>query len=189
MVFAQIYGYTDGFFRYLTFSCVVSAIPLFVFVLPLSLIGGNMTDKELRKLTRSELLEMLIIQTERNEMLNAELDEARRQLKNRKIICEKAGTLSEASLQLSGVFKAAEEAAGIYLENLERMSAECDKQKSYILDTARKEADKMIEEAEKYSDDIHKEADEYWNCVYDKAQSLLREHSDLQKLAFSIERK
>ena len=151
--------------------------------------GGIMTDKELRKLTRSELLELLIAQTEKNETLNAELEEARRQLKNKRIVCEKAGTLAEASLQLSGVFKAAEDAASIYLENIERMSAECDKEKSYILDAARKEADKMIEEAEKYSDDIHKEADEYWNCVYDKAQSLLREHNDLQKLAFSIERK
>ncbi len=148
-----------------------------------------MTDKELRKLTRSELLELLIAQTEKNDTLNAELEEARRQLKNKKVVCEKAGTLAEASLQLSGVFKAAEDAASIYLENIERMSAECDKEKSYILDAARKEAEKMIAEAEKYSDDIHKEADEYWNCVYDKAQSLLREHSDLQKLAFSIERK
>ena len=148
-----------------------------------------MTDKELRKLTRSELLEMLIAQTERNEMLNAELEEAKRQLQNRKIVCDRAGSLAEASLQLNGVFESAQEAAKQYLENIERMSAECDKEKSYILDAARKEADKMIDEAEKYSADVHKEADEYWNCVYDKAQSILREHNDLQKLAFSIERK
>lgn len=154
-----------------------------------SLCGGNMTDKELRKLTRGELLEMLIVQTERNEMLNTELEEAKRQLKDRKIICANAGSLAEASLQINGVFKAAEQSASQYLENLERMSAECDKEKVYILDSARKEADKIKAEAEKYSEDVRKEADEYWNCIYEKAQAVLREQNELKRLAFSIERK
>lgn len=148
-----------------------------------------MTDKELRKLTRGELLDMLINLTEKNEVLNAELEETQKRLESRRIVFEKAGSLAEASLELNGVFEAAQEAAKQYLENVERLSAEADKEKSIILAEARKQADAIVEDAEKYSTDIRKKADEYWNSVYDKAQVILEEHGDLEKLAHSIERK
>ena len=134
-----------------------------------------MTDKELKKLSRSELLEMLIVQTEKNEMLSDELEDMKRRLRNRKIICENAGSIAEASLQLNGVFEAAQNAARQYLENIERMSAERDKQKADLLAEIKQEADCIIKEAENYRDTLHKEADEYWKCVYDKAQALLKE--------------
>ena len=77
-----------------------------------------MTDKQLKKLTRGELLQMLIAQTEKNDILTEQLEEARRQLKNRKIICENAGSLAEASLQVSGIFESAQEAIKNYYENI-----------------------------------------------------------------------
>ena len=83
-----------------------------------------MTDKDLKKLSRGELLELLIAQMKENEQLKASLEEAQAQLDDRKIIIDKAGTLAEASLQLNGVFQAAEAAAAQYLENIERMSGQ-----------------------------------------------------------------
>ena len=53
-----------------------------------------MTDKELRKLSRAELLEMLIQQIERNEELEAELKKAKTELRNRAITIENAGSLA-----------------------------------------------------------------------------------------------
>ena len=70
-----------------------------------------MTDKELRKLSRAELLEMLIQQIERNEELEAELKKAKTELRNRAITIENAGSLAEAALQINGVFEAAQAAA------------------------------------------------------------------------------
>lgn len=81
-----------------------------------------MTDKELRKLSRAELLEMLILQMERNEKLEAELRKAKAELKNRAIIIEKAGSLAEAALQINEVFEAADRAAKQYLRNVQRMA-------------------------------------------------------------------
>ena len=70
-----------------------------------------MTDKELRRLSRSELLEMLIAQTEENSQLKIRLEQAEAQLRDRRIEIDKAGSLAEAALSLNGVFQAAEAAA------------------------------------------------------------------------------
>lgn len=77
-----------------------------------------MTEKELRRMSRSELLEMLIAQMEENKSLKAQLKEANAALENRQIEIEKSGSLAEAALRLSGVFEAADRAALMYLENL-----------------------------------------------------------------------
>ncbi len=77
-----------------------------------------MTDKELRRLSRSELLEMLIAQMQENEKLKQSLEEANAALSNRRIVIEQAGTMAEAALRLNGVFEAADEAARQYLENI-----------------------------------------------------------------------
>ena len=78
-----------------------------------------MTDKELRRLSRSELLEMLIAQTEENRQLKIRLERAEAQLRDRRIAVEKAGSLA---LQLNRVFEAADKAAQQYLENVRLMS-------------------------------------------------------------------
>lgn len=60
-----------------------------------------MTDKELRRLSRAELLEMLLAQTEENERLRKRLVEVERSLDDRRIEASRAGSLAEASLRLN----------------------------------------------------------------------------------------
>lgn len=83
-----------------------------------------MTDKELRRLSRTELLEMLLAQMEKNEELERRLKKAQSALEDRKIEIEKAGTMAEAALRLNGVFEAADQAAKQYLENIRRAARE-----------------------------------------------------------------
>ncbi len=73
-----------------------------------------MTTKELRRMSRSRLLQLLIAQMEENQRL-------RRQLDNRQLVIETSGSLAEAALKISGVFEAADAAAQIYLESVERV--------------------------------------------------------------------
>lgn len=79
-----------------------------------------MTDKELRRMSRGELLEMLIAQMEENERLKQSLEQVRAELRDRRITIDRAGSLAEAALALNGVFEAADEAARQYLENVRR---------------------------------------------------------------------
>lgn len=78
-----------------------------------------MTDKELQRLKRGELLEMLLEQSKENDRLKEEVEELRAQLADRKIEIESAGTIAEASFRLNGVFDAAQAAAQQYLDNLQ----------------------------------------------------------------------
>ena len=80
-----------------------------------------MDIKDLRKLSRKELLELLIEQAKENKELREELDKAQSELDKIKIINHNAGSLAEASLALVDIFKKADEAAEIYLENLKNL--------------------------------------------------------------------
>ena len=81
-----------------------------------------MTDKDLKRLRRDELLEMLIAQSKRTEQLERELEEARAALQSRDIFLEEAGSIAEAALRINGVFEAAQAAAQQYLDNIRRIS-------------------------------------------------------------------
>ena len=82
-----------------------------------------MINKELRRLNRKQLLELLLVQTERVEALEKELADTKALLQDRKINEDEAGSIAEASLRINGVFEAAEKAAAQYLENV-RIKAE-----------------------------------------------------------------
>jgi len=85
-----------------------------------------MTDRELKKLSRSELLDMLIYQAEENKKLREELESSRLELLKREIAIEKSGSLAEASMYISNLFDSADNAAKIYLENIEQRKRETD---------------------------------------------------------------
>ncbi len=77
-----------------------------------------MTEKEMKRFSRAELLELLIDQMKENEELQKKLDEANKRLEDRKIIIENSGSIAEAALKLNGIFEAAEKAAAQYIENV-----------------------------------------------------------------------
>ena len=106
-----------------------------------------MTEKDLRKLNRYQLLELLIVQTERADKLQAQLDEAVRQLNEQNLQFSSLGSMAEAALQVSGVFQAAQKSADLYL------------------DAAKKQAEKIEEDAHKKAAEILVQAQEQANRI------------------------
>ena len=141
-----------------------------------------MTDKELRRLSRSELLEMLIAQTEENDRLKIRLEQAEAQLRDRRIAIDKAGSLAEAALSLNGVFQAAEAAAQQYLENIQRISGQQDTICRSMKEKTEKETARMRQEAQAYSQKVHAEADAYWKQIVSKAAKLLADQEALREM-------
>lgn len=80
-----------------------------------------MTDRELRRLSRGELLELLLSQTREVESLRAQLREAEEKLRSRELTLASAGSIAQAAMELNGVFEAAQRAADQYLENVRRL--------------------------------------------------------------------
>lgn len=79
-----------------------------------------MTQNNLRKLKRHELLELMLEQSRQIDLLKRELHAAQEQLKNREIALAECGSLAEAALRLNGVFEAAQAAADQYVAEVRR---------------------------------------------------------------------
>ena len=81
-----------------------------------------MDSKDLKRLRRRDLLEILLEQTKRIEELELELENTKEKLNNKKVLLRDVGSLAEASLKLSDIFKAADEAIAIQMQNIEEMA-------------------------------------------------------------------
>jgi len=78
-----------------------------------------MKQKELRKLRRTELLELMLQMQEEIDRLRQENQELNQRLLDRRITLEQAGSIAEAALKLNKVFEAAQQAAEDYLHSIQ----------------------------------------------------------------------
>ena len=146
----------------------------------------KMTDKELKKLSRAELLEMLITQSKRADELQEKLDKAEAELNSRQIKVDEVGSIAEASLRLNGVFEAAQTASEQYLENIralqERQEEICAKRDA----ESKAEAERLMTETkdscEKMMMDAKQASESYWAEVSDRLEKFYAEHAGLREL-------
>ena len=148
-----------------------------------------MTDNELKKLNRTELLELLVEQSKRIDELQSRLDEAEAKLAERQILLDKAGSIAEASLRLNGVFEAAEEAAKQYLENIRRLSGEQEQVCARMEAESKKKARAMLLKAEERCRAREREADAYWDSMSEKLQKFYDDHEGLYQMLQHSRRK
>ena len=130
-----------------------------------------MTDKDIKKLSRAELLQMLIEQVRENEALREELAELNGRLEEKSLTIDNAESLADASLKLSGVFEAADAAASQYIENIRDAEAKA----SEIIANARMQADEIVSSAQA-------ESAEYWKNVSGQVEELYEEYIGLREL-------
>ena len=134
-----------------------------------------MTERELKRMSRTEVLELLLSQTNRIEELEAKLTEANEKVASRQIQLEQAGSIAEASLQLSGIFKDAQIAADQYLENMKRMEEETKIKSEQLLANTQVQCDEMVAKAKKESQD-------YWDDVSKKLEDFCSSYTGLNDL-------
>ena len=166
-----------------------------------------MTDQELRKLSRKDLLELLISQGRERDTLQAELEQVKAAWKNRQLHIEQAGSIAEAALQLNGVFEAAQAAAQQYLENIRqrsehieeacakreaacaRLEAETRQKVNRQMQEAAKAAQAMEAETRRKCQAMEAEAREkaeaYWLDISARLKKFYQEHEELKKLLAS----
>ena len=81
-----------------------------------------MTEKELLKLKRSEMLEIMLAQSQEIDSLRRQLDEANAKLADREIRLSESGSIAEASLRLTNIFEEAQKAVDLYVDNIKRLT-------------------------------------------------------------------
>ena len=111
-----------------------------------------MTDKELRKLSRADLLELLLLQTKETEHLKQKLREMEEKLEQRQLQLATAGSLAEAVVGINGVMEAAQAAADQFLENIAAMEAETKQRCEEMLRAAAVDAQRILEQARRQRD-------------------------------------
>lgn len=140
-----------------------------------------MKENDLKKLGRTELLEMLIAQTREVRRLQEALDEANEKLASREIAIENAGSIAEAALQLNGVFDAAQQAAQQYLDNLTGIQDYCDRLES----ESRAKSEKLLAETQSQCDEMVRKAKEesqrWWETTSKRLEAFYAERPGLRE--------
>ena len=106
----------------------------------------SMTNIDLRKLNRKQLLELLLQQTQRADELEKQLQEANDKLEKKVTIEKESGSIAIAALQLNGVFDAAQHAADQYLEIIKKKSENIELENARLEEECRKKCQLMLEQ-------------------------------------------
>ena len=80
----------------------------------------NVGGQDLTKLKKRELLEIMLAQGREIDELRARVEELEAQLENREFDFEKIGSLAEASVYVSNLFREADNVAKTYLLNIKK---------------------------------------------------------------------
>ena len=128
-----------------------------------------MADRELRRMHRAELIEIIYALKQNEDQLKAQNAALTAQLQDRQLRLESAGSIAQAALGLNNVFAAAQAAADDYLHSVQASLADTNATAANTLSQARSEAKRILEQAEQ-------EVQQRWQAFDRKANELLDQY-------------
>ena len=170
--------------------------------------GKKMEQKDLKKLGRKELLELLLIQTRRTEELEKKVEEVtaeceekiakmQEKLDDRSLTVEKAGSIAEAAMKVNTVFEDAQRAADDYIANIKarlftteerilKAETESAAKIARAEQESKRKCDRMLAETTQTCEDMvtiaKEKADSYWLEVESKLNSYYETHKGLREM-------
>lgn len=156
-----------------------------------------MTERELRKLSRADLLQMLIEQSEELNDLRAKYAKAQAALDKKELILDEAGSIADAVFKLNGIFESAQVASQQYLDNIKALAHrrevlcvqwenECLEKVGRLLTETEKRCAKMENDAKIRSAEIlaaaRAESQKYWDEISGKLDAYYEQHVGLREL-------
>ena len=120
-----------------------------------------MTDKEFKRLSRAQLIDVIYQLQLKHEELIAENERLEKELEDKRLRISKVGNIAEAALEIHDVMLAAQDAAAHYVEEIEirandeyqRICQEAQDKAALIIEKAQREADKIMSQAKKEKPD------------------------------------
>ncbi|MBR5309644.1 MAG: hypothetical protein IKU42_00790 [Oscillospiraceae bacterium] len=156
-----------------------------------------MTEKEMKKLSRTDLLQMLIDQSEELKTVKEKLEKAEAELAKKEITLGEAGSIAEAALKINGVFEAAQAAGQQYLESIKSMSEKQDALSRIQERETREKCERQIDETQKFCASLESEtrikcaemkrkaeseSRVYWDDVSRRLEKFYNDHAGLKEL-------
>ena len=143
-----------------------------------------MMDQELRHLTREDLLDIIYELQRRTQQVEQENETIRKQLADRTVKLEKAGSIAEAALALNGVFEAAQAAADQYLAQVHAANEQSQQLADRIVADAQRKAPAIVQQAQQEADRIRAMTDEgtqqTWAELQEKTDTMLQSYEALR---------
>ena len=107
-----------------------------------------MPDRELRRMRRAELVEIILALKQTEDRLRAENAVLSAQLQERQIHIENAGSIAQAALELNKVFEAAQAAADEYVASVRAANKNTDAAANALRAQAEAEAEQILAQAQ-----------------------------------------
>ena len=130
-----------------------------------------MTDREFKRLSRAQLIEIIYQLQLQIETLNKEKEELVNKLADKRIRLQSVGNIAEAALEINECFRSAQNAAEQYLNEIKAIREETEAQRQRILSQAQSEAKAIIAGAKNTQDD-------YDSAIEAILQEFTQSHSD-----------
>ena len=130
-----------------------------------------MTDKEFKKLSRSQLIDIIYQLQLQIDKLNDEKEELSKELADKRLRLSSVGNIAEAALEINDCFRSAQNAAELYLNEIKAIREETESERLRILAQAREEAVAIISETAEIQND-------YNSAVENTLKEVRKNHSD-----------
>ena len=112
-----------------------------------------MTDKEFKRLSRAQLIEIIYQLQLQIDKLSEQTQELESELKDKRLRLSNAGNIADAALEINNCFRSAQNAAEQYLNEIKAIREETEAEQQRILSDAQAEAAAIIAGAKKTNGD------------------------------------
>ena len=108
-----------------------------------------MVGKELKKLSRRELVDIIYQMKKNEQQLHEEIESLQEQLQDKRIRLSVAGSIAEAAVSITNVFSSAQRTADLYLQEILSMKQDTQAQCAAMIAEAEQRAAEIIADCER----------------------------------------
>ena len=103
-----------------------------------------MISKELKKLNRRELVDVIYQLKKNEEQLQEKIASLEAELQDRCIHLSVAGSIDEAAMDITGIFSVAQSTADLYLSEIASMKEDTERECSKMIEEAKKKVESIM---------------------------------------------
>lgn len=145
-----------------------------------------MTDKDFKKLGRRDLLDIIYKLQLSEAQLRDENARLRKELEDKSSKLREPGSIADATVGITELFKVAQETADTYIAEVKKTSTETELRSRSIIEAAEREAEQINIRAKLKAEtmiiEAQEEVDAKWKQLEENAARLLEAHEQLSTL-------
>lgn len=130
-----------------------------------------MISKDLKNLTRRELVDIIYQMKKNEEQLQNEISALKEALQEKRIRLSEAGSIAEAAASITDLFAAAQKTADLYLHEISCMKAETEKECSQMIASAKQTVESIFLGSEQQFEGMSQSEDTDYQPLMEEVQA------------------